>query len=127
MAYDSYMHDSAVALQDAVVGQRIVSVERGSWTISDRFWPQDGLKLTLSNGKVVYVAQTSDCCAYTDVDNFLLRADSIDHVITGVVTNEDYTKWHIVAGMSDVLELDVDWSEGSGYYMYGFSITVQEA
>lgn len=114
---DDIMQGNAEDLRDVVVGHRIVSAERKEWS----------LELTLDNGKRVRLADTDDCCAYTYLDGFLLRADSVDHIITDVTTKDGYTQWHILADMEDVLQLDVSWSEGSGYYGYGFHITVKDA
>lgn len=37
------------------------------------------------------------------------------------------SRWHIMAGMDEVLELGVEWSSGNPfYYMYGFFIEVEE-
>ena len=79
------------------------------------------------DGRKVQLEDTGDCCAFTELDSFLLHADRIDHIITGVGTTNGYTTWHVYADMGDVLELSVDWSCGNlGYYAYGFRIAVQE-
>ena len=68
---------------------------------------------------------TEDCCAYTDLEAFLLNVELVDHMILGVQTTEGYTKWHIYADFGDVLELAVAWSCGNPfYYGYGFDIAV---
>ena len=128
---DGTMPDSVQALRNQVVGQKIVNVEKAyaeyehpDWSFTDR---GHGLVLTLDNGKKVFVADTNDCCAYTQVDNFLLNAEHVDHVITGVGTTEEYTRWHIYADYGDMLQLDVGWSCGNPfYYGYGFDIAVIE-
>lgn len=115
---DGVMHDSAKELEDLVVGHRIVAVERSDFYTT---------VLSLDNGVRVRLKDTDDCCAYTDLITFVLHADKIDHIITGVSTEDDYQTWHIFADMGDVLELTVEWSEGSGYYGYGFAIDVVPA
>ncbi len=111
---DGTMPASRQELADAVVGHRIVNVQENV--------------ITLDNGKRVVLRSTDDCCAYTELEAFLLHADKIDHVITGVGTTEGYTRWHIYADMGDVLELTVGWSCGNPfYYGYGFDIAVEDA
>ncbi|KUN16466.1 hypothetical protein AQJ23_45145 [Streptomyces antibioticus] len=125
---DGTMPENVGALADAVVGHRIVKVERGESTTDawgDRA-PAD-LTITLDNGKRVSLVGGSDCCAYTELESFLLHADRIDHIITGVGTTDGYNTWHIYADMGDVLELSVGWSSGNPfYYAYGFHIAVEE-
>jgi hypothetical protein len=124
---DGTMPDSVNALAEKVIGHRIVSAERGEWTRSyrDCYDQREGIVLTLDDGTRVRLADTSDCCAYTQVEKFLLHPERVDHIITGVATTEGYTKWHIYADLGDVLELDVGWSCGNPfYYGYGFDISV---
>lgn len=123
------MPENVEELRGAIVGRRIVSAEKG--TISGVRYGQPrelaGLVLTLDDGRKVCLSDTDDCCAYTELREFLLHPEKIDHVITGVGTTDGYMRWHIYADMGDVLELDVGWSAGNPfYYGYGFDITVQE-
>lgn len=115
---DGTMVYSAERLREAVVGHKIVGAEQhGNGT----------LVITLDNGTVVEMVGEADCCAYTDVERFILHADKIDHIITGVGTTDGYTTWHIYADFGDVLELSVAWSSGNPfYYAYGFHIAVKE-
>lgn len=122
---DGTMPDNVAYLADQVVGHRIVSAERAR-NLSPYFHGDDFI-ITLDNGKRVRMSGIGDCCAYTELETFLLHPDRVDHVITGVGTTEGYTTWHIYADMGDVLELSVDWSCGNPfYYAYGFSIKVEE-
>lgn len=126
-ADDGTMPDSLVALENAVVGQRIASVERNVQVPDKYYGTTTGTIISLGSGKRVTLANTDDCCAYTELEDFLLHADRIDHVITGVGTTDGYTKWHIYADMGDVLELSVGWSCGNPfYYAYGFHIAVRD-
>ena len=114
---DGTMPENVAELEKAVVGHRIVDAERegGEFT------------LTLDTGARVKLRSTSDCCAYTDLEGFLLHPDRIDHAIMGVGTTEGYTKWHIYADFGDVVEMDVGWSCGNPfYYGYGFDIAVED-
>lgn len=124
---DAQMEESAEELASAVIGHRIVSAVYQK-NIQGRWGGEysHGLVLTLSNGKRVNIINSSDCCAYTGLEAFMLKPESIDHVITNVGTSNGYTTWHIYAAMNDVLKLDVAWGEGSGYYGYGFDINVIE-
>jgi hypothetical protein len=74
----------------------------------------------------VRVRNDGDCCAYTELESFLLNVGNIDHVITGVGTTNGYTTWHVYADLGDVLEMQVGWSCGNPfYYGYGFQISVE--
>lgn len=124
---DGTMPGNVETLTEAVVGRRIVSAEhrelpgRYSWSSRRAFI------LTLDDGRRVVMRDTDDCCAYTELEAFLLHPERVDHVITGVGTTEGYTKWHIYADLGDVLELSVGWSSGNPfYYGYGFDIAVEE-
>ena len=113
---DGTMPDNVEELRRAVVGHRIVDVYQGSDFV-----------ITLDNGTRVRLRGGADCCAYTELENFLLHADRIDHVITGVGTTDEYQTWHVYADYGDVLELQVGWSSGNPfYYGYGFEIEVEE-
>ena len=127
---DGTMPENVEILAESVVGHRIVSVEQGVKVGKPRYsWRSEyGTAITLDNGKRVFLVDTDDCCAYTELESFLLHADKVDHVITGVGTTDGYTKWHIFADMGDVLELTVGWSSGNPfYYGYGFEIVVEDA
>lgn len=127
------MPRNAEALADTVIGRRIVHAET-TRIRTDDFTPADedtytfgseGLVLTLDDGRRVLLADSHDCCAYTNLEKFLLHPERVDHVITGVATTGGYTHWHIFADLGDVLELDVSWSCGNPfYYGYGFDIAV---
>lgn len=114
---DGTMPANRDELAEAVVGHRIVSAE-----VIDHVFV-----ITLDTGRTVRMTGQDDCCASTELDNFLLHPDMVDHVITGVGTTEEYETWHVYADMGDVLELCVSWSGGNvGYYAYGFVIKVED-
>lgn len=124
---DGTMPDNVAALSKSVVGHRIVSAERG--TLRGERWggPYDysGLVLTLDTGRRVCLSDVFDCCAYTELEAFLLHPERVEHVILGVGTTDGFEKWHIYADAGDILELSVEWSGGNlGYYGYGFDLTV---
>ncbi|MFF6928346.1 DUF7448 domain-containing protein [Streptomyces californicus] len=123
---DGTMPANVDTLREAVVGRRIVSAERGT---AATWWggATDALIITLDDGTRVELANSYDCCANTELKNFLLHPEKIDHIITGVGTTDGYNTWHIYADMGDVLEMSVGWSCGNPfYYGYGFEITVKE-
>lgn len=126
---DGTMPSNVEELAQAVVGHRIVSAGRKLTHVKSRwsgeYTEYDQFVITLDDGTEVQLADTHDCCAYTELGTFLLHADKIDHIITGVGTTDGYTTWHIYADLGDVLELTVGWSCGNPfYYGYGFDITV---
>lgn len=129
-ADDGTMSENVKTLEEQIVGRRIVEIEERAQVprTEDYYYrPHSGLKLTLDNGKVVYLCDTDDCCAYTALNGLVKHLDKIDHVITGVGTTDGFTKWHIYADLGDVLELEVGWSAGNPfYYGYGFDIKVIE-
>lgn len=122
---DGTMPENVDRLRQAVVGRRIVSAERPSSAVAG--WGTPALLLTLDDGTTVQLDNTDDCCAYTELDNFLLDPAAVDHIITGVGTTEQYTVWHIYADFGDIMKLEVGWSCGNPfYYGYGFDIHVTE-
>lgn len=126
------MPEGVQNLRDAVVGHKIVKVEKNAKLLRPKngYYRWDStadLVLTLDNGKRVALIGVSDCCAYGSVEDFAQKLPSLDHIITDVGTTEVYTKWHILAGMEDVLELTVGWSPGNAfYYAYGIEVEVLE-
>jgi len=122
---DGTMPENVAELEQAVVGRRIVSAEKGM--IKGRWGSEtEAFVLTLDDGTRVSLQNTSDCCAYTDLEGFFAHPEMVDHAILGVGTTEEYTKWHIYADFGDVMELNVGWSCGNPfYYGYGFDIAVE--
>lgn len=124
---DGTMPENVAALERAVIGRRIVSAEKDE---RETEWGgvEHGFVLTLDDGTRVWLVNTSDCCAYTDLEGFFLNPEGVDHAILGVGTTEGFTKWHIYADFGDVMQLDVAWSCGNPfYYGYGFDIAVEPA
>jgi hypothetical protein len=124
------MPENVAKLAETVVGRRIVSVEPAAsipGTANRGNYRGTGTRIILDNGKSVYLVDTDDCCAYTNLEKFLLHPELVNHAILGVGTTGGYTKWHIYADMGDILELEVEWSCGNPfYYGYGFDIVVDE-
>lgn len=122
---DGTMPANVAELSEAVVGRRIVSATRES--VTDKWgYSEPALVITLDDGRKVLLADTSDCCAYTELQEFLLHPEAVDHAIMGVGTTGEYTTWHIYADFGDVLKLTVGWSAGNPfYYGFGFHIRVE--
>ena len=124
LADDGTMPSNVEALRKSVVGRRIVATSREE--IKDKWGGSDwGLVITLDDGTQVQLKDTSNCCAFTEMEAFMLHPERVDHIILGVGTTGSYTRWHIYADLGDVLELTVGWSPGNPfYYGYGFDIDV---
>lgn len=123
---DGTMPANRDELAQAVVGHRITTA--GKETLENRWGgTSEEFVITLDNGHKVILSDTADCCAYTELEAFLIHPELVDHIITGVGTTDGYTRWHIYADMGDVLDLNVGWSSGNPfYYGYGFHIEVKE-
>ena len=120
---DGTMPKNAEQLAREVVGHRIVSVTKGQNTYEPYYY-----ELTLDDGRVVELHETSDCCAFTEVREIVEHLPSIDHIITAVRPNSSYTEWHLVADFGAVMTLKVEWSSGNPfYYGYGIDIRVRNA
>lgn len=120
------MVENVETLASAVVGHRIVSAQNESFV--NRYGGSGtAFVITLDNGRKVGLHDSGDCCAYTELESFLLHPEMVDHIIMGVDTTDGYSTWHIFADFGDVLELTVGWSCGNPfYYGYGFHINVVE-
>lgn len=118
-----YPDESFDLIKSTVVGHKIV----------ESFFNGGKGRLKLDNGVTVSVAGTSDCCAWGEVDNWLLHPENVDHVITDVVViyeDEDEAetsreRWMIIADMNQLLDIDISYYPSNGYYMYGFWISVE--
>lgn len=124
---DGTMPDNVATLAEAVVGHRIVKAGyRDDVTLLPRtYLGRTAFVIELDDGTLVTLRDTNDCCAYTELEAFLLHPERVDHVIMGVGTTDGYSTWHVYADYGDVLELTVGWSAGNPfYYGYGFVIDV---
>lgn len=123
---DGTMPANVAALEEAVIGHRIVSVKKEK--VEGWYGEDIATIITLDNGRRVALTDTYDCCAFTELESFLLHPESVDHMILGVGTTDGYTTWHIFADFGDVMKLKVGWSCGNPfYYSFGFDITVEDA
>lgn len=86
------MPQNVAELAQAIVGHRIAKVEKGVEMPGEPIWRSGtATVITLDSGKRVALADNSDCCAYTELDAFLLHPELVDHVITGIGTTGGYT------------------------------------
>ena len=93
------MPENVRELADAVVGHKIIAAEKGASVTRISEWRQPyqvtGTVLHLDNGVRVMLADSGDCCAYTELEAFLLHRKRIDHVITGVGTTGAHHLAHL--------------------------------
>lgn len=95
------------------------------YEVDDGTMPENVTKL---DGRKVVLSNTDDCCAYTALDGLVEHLPTTDHVITAVKADQDFERWHIIADLGEVLELQVGWSSGNPFcYGYGFDIDVVDA
>ena len=125
---DGTMASSIGGLKDALVGHRIVKMERDVPVGSSTNWWDRGksaIQFTLDDGSVVSMVPQDDCCAYTELTRVIDGIAGLDHIITDVKHDGEYEQWYILADASPVLTLGVEWSCGNPfYYAYGFNIRV---
>lgn len=116
-----------------VQGRSITSAEK----------TETGVTLTLDNGTRFQFNGTSDCCARSQVDQFVLNENMASNVITHVErvkTNEDRfegdpirrERWFFLADMDETLSqdnkvatMDVTANEGNACYFFAFEIEVE--
>lgn len=122
---DGTMPANVAELERHIVGHKIVNVTLEKSEDGYPNYGQTVTVITLDSGKRVILAPDGDCCAYTELESFLLNVGKIDHIIMGVGTTDRYSTWHIYADFGDIMEMKVGWSAGNtGYYGYGFAISV---
>lgn len=133
---DGTMTENVQELRNVVVGRKIAKAEKRTLTDSEiaaikssekyfRDYHEEYLILELDNGHQVLLGDSSDCCAYTRLGQFMYNPAGVDHMILGVGTEDGFDTWHIYADFGDVMKLDVEWSCGNPfYYGYGFDIRV---
>ena len=101
-------------LDEHIIGRRIVYADSES--------------LTLDSGVVLAFEGAASCCAYSDV--ILRNFIEIDHVVTAITYEEvgdqhgDSYTLHVMAGLADVLDIEVEQNNTSGYYMVDVTFRV---
>jgi hypothetical protein len=121
------MGGNAKELQEAIVGHRIVGVDKAK-PPKDQWWGRRELavRLTLDDGREVFIEDTDDCCAFTEVEDFKFL-EGVDNAVTSVTTEDGFSKWFIYADSVPVVDLKVAWSPGNPYYYgFGFNIIIKD-
>ena len=102
-------------LDEHIVGHKIISANSES--------------LTLDSGVVLAFEGAEACCAYSYV--ILNNFATIDHVVTAITYGEagdgsDSYVLHVMAGLDDVLDIEVEQNNTSGYYMVDVTFRVMK-
>lgn len=122
---DGTMEENIASFGNALIGRKIVKVEKQEVSESEYMSPETATVFILDNGDHVQIFNSHDCCAYTELEAVIEKLPTVDHAITGVVTSDRYDTWHILADLNEIMELNVSWSPGNPfYYGYGFYIKV---
>jgi hypothetical protein len=129
---DGTMPANVAEFADAIVGHRIIKVERDKRVFTGgTTWQghpeavRADVVFTLDTGQMVALKPSGDCCAFTDLEDIVGNLAEMDHVVTRVKPSEGYDEWHILADCGEVMRLKVNWSAGNPfYYCYGFTIRV---
>lgn len=108
-------------LKELIVGQTVVTIEK---------YDYESYKFTLGNGTEFTVTNYSECCAGGDILD-ITRIIDTNNIITAlnVVEREnryDNKKFSIflLSEMEEVVEIDAQVTEGTGYYSFGWNLTI---
>lgn len=132
-------------ISELLVGRRIVKAEVGEFKRPDleKVWNEDASgRLTLDNGTQLYVVPNDGCGGCSNGHYALTSLAAFDNVITSVrLEAEDQSKdggvWHVepeyryriyvvADGYADEhVALQIDGSDGNGYYGTGYEIVVE--
>jgi hypothetical protein len=104
-------------LEKEVLGNSIVSIE-------DK-------KITLSNGKVLEIEDTGDCCAWFEGD--VKAFDFADNIVTGVEeikhegTKDAPESWtlRVLSKHKTLAEINIEGDSTSGYYCHSVNLNVK--
>lgn len=117
------LEGAAKELAEAIIGDSIVGLN------VEKKWGEDVAKIEMKSGRIVELESYGDCCAGASIEEIkrLVNNPNSENVITRVEATEEGTRWHIYAGLDEVMGIEVSAYEGSGYYGYGFYVNVKEA
>ncbi len=108
-------------LKEVIVGQTVTTIEKIDY---------ESYEFTLGNGTKFTVTNYSECCAGGDILD-ITRIIETNNVITAlnVVEREnwfDTKKFSIflLSEMEEVIEIDAQVTEGTGYYSFGWYLTI---
>jgi hypothetical protein len=137
--YTTYDQNDADETAALLVGRRIVAAEMGVFKRPDvRTWSSDPAtgKLTLDDGTEILVVPHEGGCACSAGDYALTALATVDNVITSVrlaVEDADRDQWgegdqsyriYVVADAVEVNAVQIDGSDGNGYYGTGYQLIV---
>lgn len=104
-------------LEDALIGKSIVAAEGG--------------EIVLSDGTVLEIEDTADCCAW--YEGTVRAIDLSDNVVTGVRFDDtgdpddpykDHYTLTILSSVTELAAVDIDGDPGSGYYVHSVNLKV---
>lgn len=88
-------------------------------------------QITLSNGKILEIENTSDCCAWFEGD--IKAFDFKDNIVTAVeqIDREPHAKafeaWtlRVLSNHKTIAEIDIEGDSSSGYYCHSVNLTIK--
>jgi len=126
-------------LKKYVVGQKIVKAETVPNVKESGFHSNNEVTIvTLSNGVVLEIENTSDCCAWANLSVEEIK-DS-NHIITDVKTGDvsegyfdERNRWQedysatifLLTDAGEAARMKQRWDESNGYYFVGYYLTVR--
>lgn len=127
--------DNTDAISTLLTGRRIVAVELGHFERPGQDWGDAPTgKLTLDNGTAVLVTPNQGHCACSAGDYSLTSLAAVDNVITSVrlAVEQSGEAWesdqsyriYVVADAVEINAVQIDGSDGNGYYGTGYELTV---
>lgn len=129
-------HNDTEKISALLTGRRITAVELGNFDRPDQDWGDTPTgKLTLDNGTVVLVIPNQGGCACSAGDYNLTSLAACDNVITSVrlaVESDEDDTWatdqsyriYVLADATEINAVQIDGSDGNGYYGTGFALVV---
>lgn len=125
------------AIRELLLGRRVVSVEQFAepMKVDDMWSPAEG-KLTLDDGREVFVVPNVGGCSCGAGDYALTGLERVDNVITRVdfaVDDESTDEYEaeqtyrifVLAGHEQINLLSVHGDDGNGYYGTGYELVVR--
>lgn len=120
------------AFAEHLLGRKVVSAEMGEY--KSRIYTEPAAVLTLDDGTVLYVIPNQGGCLCSAGDYFVTAMNRVDNIITGVKVVEEIVdhKYEedkrfiisVFAGDEQVNLVEMDGSDGNGYYGTGFTMVV---
>jgi hypothetical protein len=129
-------HSNVEDISALLTGRRIVAAEEGHFERPDRGWGDAATgKLTLDDGTVVLVVPNQGDCSCSDGDYALTSLAVCENIITSVnvvAQDENGESWesdrsyriYVVADAVEINVVQIDGSDGNGYYGTGFELIV---